>query len=436
MTAAAVAGRRRLAMAGIERARRCWDALFDEPAGLRPMALLRIAVGPIVLLHLLPFLTDVAGGGWYGDRFTQPYAAWYPQAPRPLYAALLVAGAVAAVLLSLGAWTRVTAAVTFAVVTYNLFLSRTHFHNNRAFLVILLAGVWLAPSGRVLSVDARRRRRRTGQPPADLGPHWPQALVRFEASAVDLASGTSKLVDPDWWSGLVTWDRVVRVRPRLDATVLPEPVVDLLATRGFHTGAAKVIVFTELFIGLGLWHRRTRLAAVWVAVAFHLAIEVSASVQVFTVAAIAALVVWADPSAGRRRVVVRGDSAGARGVAFALRRLDWLGRFELERGPDAGDGGPAVALHDGDGDGVERHGAAAARVVLARLPLLFWPVAPAALPGLRAAWDRALAPVFGPRAGPTDPPTPPGATTRRARAAGERTTMPAGGAGGPTRLPS
>ena len=41
--------------------------------------------------------------------------------------------------------------------------------------------------------------------------------------------------------------------------------MSLLTDRDFHTGAAKAIVLTELFIALGLWSRRTRYAAVWVA---------------------------------------------------------------------------------------------------------------------------------------------------------------------------
>ncbi|MDH5675389.1 MAG: hypothetical protein OEZ06_24925 [Myxococcales bacterium] len=41
-------------------------------------------------------------------------------------------------------------------------------------------------------------------------------------------------------------------------------------------------------------------------------------------------------------------------------------------------------------DGSELHGAAAARVVLSRLPLLFPLFGPLNLPGLRPLWDRVL----------------------------------------------
>ncbi|MBI5104530.1 MAG: hypothetical protein HZB46_06015, partial [Solirubrobacterales bacterium] len=59
--------------------------------------------------------------------------------------------------------------------------------------------------------------------------------------------------------------------------------------------AAKAIVLTELAIAAGLWSRRTRYAAVWVAVVFHTTIEASASVQVFSFLAIAVLLVYVVP---------------------------------------------------------------------------------------------------------------------------------------------
>ena len=61
-------------------------------------------------------------------------------------------------------------------------------------------------------------------------------------------------------------------------------------------------MLTELFIAVGLWFRRTRYAAVWIAVCFHVAIEVSAQVQVFSFLAIAALVIWAVPSTRDRNL--------------------------------------------------------------------------------------------------------------------------------------
>ena len=53
-------------------------------------------------------------------------------------------------------------------------------------------------------------------------PAWPLWLLRFEAATVYGASGLSKLLDPDWFGGTVTWHRVVRTRDQLEASVLPD----------------------------------------------------------------------------------------------------------------------------------------------------------------------------------------------------------------------
>jgi hypothetical protein len=266
---------------------------------------------------------------------------------------MLWLGAAAAVAMSLGVLTRLATATAFGVVTYNLFLSTTHFHNNRAYLLIVLAALAVTPGrGRILDVD---------------GPGWPLWLLRFEASVVYGASGFSKLLDDDWFSGTVSWGRLVRVRDRLVAdTPLPDWAISLLTDRSFHTVAAKVIVLTEIFIAVGLWWPRTRYAAVWLAVCFHLAIEVSASVQVFSWLSIAALVIWAAPSTRDRLVVRDPTNPGHARLAGAIRRLDWLGRFRVESGP------PGSALRAVDRDGTELRGRDAAALVASRLPLTAW----------------------------------------------------------------
>ena len=177
------------------------DELLGREVSLRALALLRVLVGPIVLLHLAPFLSDSLHGRTYQDVFHEPYASWYPELPEGAYIGVLWLGAAAAVAMSLGALarlatlTRVATVTTFAVVAYNLFLSTTHFHNNRAYLVIVLGVLAMAPV-------------------AQAGPAWPLWLLRFECAAVYGASGLSKLLDPDWFGGTVTWQRVTQARAR------------------------------------------------------------------------------------------------------------------------------------------------------------------------------------------------------------------------------
>jgi len=350
-----------------------FDELLGRRVSMRALALLRVLAGPIVLLHLRPFLADALDGRVYRDAFYEPYVAWYPELPDAVYVALLGLAALAVVAMSLGLFTRLATATTFTIVAYNLFLSTTHFHNNRAYLLIVLGVLAVAPCGRELSLDAWIRRRR-GRPPLDRSaPAWPLWLLRFECAAIYGASGLSKLVDPDWFGGTVTWQRVVRARDDLEAWPLPDWALSLLTDRSFHTGAAKLIVLTELSIALGLWWRRTRYAAVWVAVAFHVAIELSASVQVFSFLAIAVLVIWAVPSTRDR--VLRVDPTDARQRRFAglVRALDWLARFRIERAAP----GSRVEVLDRDGTAIS--GAPAVVFALSRLPLTAWFALPARL---------------------------------------------------------
>jgi hypothetical protein len=338
-----------------------FDELLGRRVSMRSFALLRVLAGPIVLLHLWPFLSDAFHGRIYSDSFYEPYLSWYPEAPRALYVALLVLGAVAAIAMSIGVFTRAATVTTFAVVTYNLFLSTTHFHNNRAYLVIVLGLLAVAPAGWGAS-----------------GPAWPLWLLRFECSAIYAASGISKLVDPDWFGGTVTWQRVVQERSELHA--LPNWVVSVLTDRDFHTGAAKLIVFTELFIAAGLWSRRTRYAAVWVAVVFHTSIQLSASVEVFSFLAISVLIVWAVPSTRDRVLRLDMTDPAQRRLATTVRRLDWLARFRVEQAA----AGSAVAVVDRDGRSIR--GKAAIAFTFSRLPLTAWFALPTLLlPSVRRA---------------------------------------------------
>jgi hypothetical protein len=357
MNAAAIGASRRAG--GVVAA---FDALLAQPVSMRSLKVLRVLAGPAVLLHLQPFLSDSLDGRIYSDAFYQPYAAWYPELPEPLYVGLLWLAAVAAVAMSIGVFARVATATAFGIVAYNLFLSTTHFHNNRAYLLIVLGLLAVAPLGR------------------DTGPAWPLWLLRFECAAVYGASGLSKLLDPDWFGGTVTWQRVVQAKSELQGGVLPDWTVSLITDRSLHTGAAKLIVLTELFIAVGLWWPRTRYAAVWVAVVFHLTIEASASVQVFSYLAVCVLVVWAVPSTRDRVLRLDPASARHRRLGAAVRALDWLARFRVEPAE------PGQPLEVVDRDGTTRRGGAAAAFALSRLPLTAWFALPTLLlPAVRRA---------------------------------------------------
>jgi vitamin K-dependent gamma-carboxylase len=284
---------------------RRFDELLEQRVGTRSIAVVRAGVGIVALWLLWPLARDAWDGSTYHDRFHEPFLDALPHPSPAVFTVLVTVGVFGAAAMTIGLATRVATATTTVAVGSYLMASTTHLHNNRAYLFAILVGLSLAPTGRSWSVD-RLLRRRLGRDELDESmPGWPLWLLRFECSLIYAASGFSKLIDPDWFGGTVTWGRVVVGEAMLRDSMLPDAIVDLLLERSFHTVAAKIIVLTELFIAGGLWWRRTRPWAVAVAVAFHISIEVSAQVQSFSYLALVVLFVWADPDlrypiAGRR----------------------------------------------------------------------------------------------------------------------------------------
>ena len=267
----------------------------------------------------------------------------------------VVAGAAMAIGLAAGFATR----VAFAVVTYLLVLDINAFSHNRAFLVWLLFGLCLVPSGITLRPA---RHPSSAESPGLVGPLWPITLLRVVVSGVYLTSGLTKLANRDWRSGLVLWDRVNRHQ-----NLIPFDgwLRDVITSRAFHHVVSPASIALEVGVGVALWFPRTRLAAVWVAFVFHASIEVTASVQTFSYSAIAALLLWVTPRARDRTLVASGAFAGL------VRRLDWLRRFHIDDRAD-----PASPTTLVDRDGTARHGLDARLTALSRLPLLFPVVAP------------------------------------------------------------
>ena len=247
------------------------------------------------------------------------------------YIAVLWMAAFAAVAMAVGFRARAATITVWAVVTYDLFLSTTNFHNNRAYLVLVLAALAVTPCDRELSLDAWLARRRGDPPRPTTSPGWPLWLLRFEAATVYGASGLSKLLDPDWFSGEVTWHRLVRTRHLLDASVLPPWSVDLLdgpvVQHGRRPSSSSPPSCSSpsacgragratprsgspcASTSPSRCRRRSRCSRTW---------------------PIAALVIWSVPSTRDRTLHVDPARHGA--LVATVRSLDWLARFRIETG--------------------------------------------------------------------------------------------------------
>ncbi len=278
-------------------ARRLDDALAAS-VSIRSLGFVRALVGFVAFMHLAPITLDALQGATYHEYFHHRYLPWTPEFGPTGYTVLLVVGVTAAIAMLIGWRARLATIMTTGVVGYHLLQSTTHLHNNRAYLFAVLLILSMGRVGNAYSVDAWRARR-AGHPLSQESPAWPWWLLRFECATVYGASGLSKLSDPDWFGGQVTWGRVTAQAGMVRSSPLPDVVVDLLLDRSFHTVAAKGIVITELFIAVGLWLRTTRTWAIVAAVTFHVMIEVGAEVQIFSYLGIAVLAVWLDPAMPR-----------------------------------------------------------------------------------------------------------------------------------------
>ena len=357
----------------LQRARVRFEAFFDEPGDVRALALLRIMVGPMVIYHLLPFLRDMLRGAYYADFFHDPWFDWLSPPPRLVYFGLLTLCVPSALMTSLGLKTRWASAYTAAFVTYNFFLSETFFRHNRNFIVLVLIMLALVPCGRTLSLDARR-----GAVPRDTRASlWPMYLMRFEVVAVYYASSISKLLNPDWRSGIVMLGRSRWYEPRLRDSGLPDFAVELVTNAGFHAWFAGFAILSELLIATLLLMRRHRKVGIYIAISFHALIELTLSVQIFSYLAIGGLLIWVTPKVRDRTLEFAAGSASAALWQRWFARLDWLQRFRMQtvESPDF-DG-----IRLTDRDGTRWQGRRAKLRALLLCPVAFWFVAPLVL------WD-------------------------------------------------
>jgi Vitamin K-dependent gamma-carboxylase len=183
-------------------------------------------------------------------------------------------------------------------------------HHTEALLAIFLMLLVFAPSGERLSVDAARRRRRTGVPGAEVSDLalWPLKLMHVLLSFTYFSAGMAKMVHsgPRWMNGYTLQGHTLT-----DALERGHPVGVWLAQQ--HTLAVLLSVFTivfELFFWVSLVVPRRW--APWffaVALMFQVGLFVTAGYDFFQHMVLLALLLfflqpewWQGRLGGRERV--------------------------------------------------------------------------------------------------------------------------------------
>jgi hypothetical protein len=189
---------------------------------------------------------------------------------------------------------------------------------------------------------------------------------------VYLASGGSKLLDPDWRSGRVLLGRVALYGGQAVAQGVPSAVVEGLSRPGVAALLSALAIGTELGLVVGLWPHRTRALALWWGTWFHLTIEATSRVEGFTWLTLALYALFATPDRHARTLLYDASSARARLGARVVRLADWLRRFEI-RTPTSEEArnAPGAALVTVDRNGRRATGLGALAVVARSVPVLF-----------------------------------------------------------------
>lgn len=334
------------------------------------LGLVRVAIGALLFWQALGAARYLESNGYFGDVFHLPMipAALVP--PRPIYIWIVAIQLLLAVLVAVGHRARVALFASAVLGLYVLVCDRLQFHHNRYALLCFAFLLAFAPCDRALVI--------TGSMEDRSGLLWAQRLAQVQVSIIYLASGGSKLFDDDWRNGLVIGDRFARYGSEALARGVPTSIVEIFSRPASTSALAKLAIATELFLAMGLWMRRTRVFALWWGVMFHLTIEVTSKVEIFTWLTLTTYALFATPDSHARKFFF--DPSRAKGVFYArlVGALDWLARFDVKPWePDRLREGHSIVIVRRDGS--RATGIRALAMVARCVPLLFPLWAPLAL---------------------------------------------------------
>jgi hypothetical protein len=257
---------------------RWWTA----PLPAERLAALRIGLAAVLLVDVLalylPRFADFFGpdslGGLAGAEVGAPHwTRWLlgPLLDTPLLHAVGVAWALAAVLLLVGWWSRLSAAACW-ILALLLHARNPHVHNaGDTVRITILFYLMLCPCGAAWSVDTWRR-----HSPGRLFVYpWPVCLLFVQMTLIYFYNGVHKLLGPQWRAGhALHYVLADLTLTRASYAQLPAPYV---ATQVMTW---VVLVWEVGFPLLVLW-RPTRLVALVLGAAFHIGIGLTLELGVF-----------------------------------------------------------------------------------------------------------------------------------------------------------
>jgi hypothetical protein len=335
----------------------------SEVGDAHVVSLVRLILGVLLFVSACREANELQREGFFGDVF---HLAILPEAlvpTRPVFVVLVGLELGLAGLVILGRFARPALLFSALIGMFVLLCDRVRYHNNRYALLLFAFILAFAPCDRAF-VFSRGPTSHDDR----LAPLWAQRLAQLQLAIIYLASGGSKLIDADWRAGRVIGDRLVRSTAMAVAKGVPITFMGWLSDPAVSSTLAKLAIFTELFLAFALFVPRARFFALWWGVMFHLTIEVTSQVELFTWLTLTIYALFARPTLGERIIAYDAGRPGARRLARLVGWLDWLRRFRMRAEPSQSDGPMLVVI---DRDGSEATGLWAFFRIARATPVLF-----------------------------------------------------------------
>ncbi|HYP97182.1 MAG TPA: HTTM domain-containing protein [Polyangiaceae bacterium] len=344
-----------------------YQRLFGEERDALVLGVLRVSIGALLFLNGMRLVLEFMHSGYFGDYFHMPLIP-EPWLPGPTgYALLLGLQAIAALCAFVGIWPREGLLTASSLGLYFLLCDRLQYHNNRYALLLLAFLLAFTPCDRSLLLV--RGRQHTLPREQRIAPTFARRLFQIQVSLIYLGSTGGKLLDADWRSGQVLFMRYARAAEQFtnQGHQLPAWVLAIFTSVLFASIAAKAAICSELFIALGIWVPRVRRLALWLGVVFHISIELTANVELFSWVMLAAYFAFVVPEVRERRFEFARGNARAERLARFVALLDWCARFE--RHPQSST--DAAAFYVTNREGRRASGALGMAQLAEAIPLLF-----------------------------------------------------------------
>ncbi len=332
-------------------------ALRDAEGDAFLLSFVRIGFGFLLLNEAWLATQQLRWAGFFGDYFHQPMLPEWLVVSEGPYRAMVVAQWVAAIAVISGRAARPALLVAATLLVYAMLCDRLWFHHYRHTMAAFSTLLAFAPCDRHLVIG------RPSQPgPAPL---WAANAMKAQVSVMYLASGGSKLFDPDWRGGLMMRGMVASFARLVQSRGIPGEWIASLETPLGASLLAKGAIATELTLAIALWWPPSRRLALWVGVLFHLSISLMTPVQLFTAEMLCVYLVFVTPD--REARVLRYDPVRDH-VAGIVEACDWLRRYRYEPAK----GAPLTVV---DRDGAELRGLRAVACIFGTIPIFFlaWP---------------------------------------------------------------